>query len=109
MRRFVQPLAIAFLFSFSPLAHAQVFLPLAMQDQTPKVCAPSSSAVDRTPSGPEVIIAELNFEGDLRIPNGDLERIATSLKQQKYFGDPDGVTSQVLERVRVAWQNQGYS
>lgn len=79
-----------------------------MQDQTRKVCAPSSSSVDQRTSGPEVIIAELNFEGDLRIPNGDLEQIATSLKQQKYFGDSDAVTSEVLERVRLAWQNRGY-
>jgi outer membrane protein insertion porin family len=89
------------------MARAQIFVPAAMQDQT-TVCAPSPSSAEKRPSGPEVIIAELNFEGDLRMPNGDLEQIATSLKQQRYFGDPDAVTSEVLERVRLAWQNQGY-
>ena len=79
-----------------------------MQGQTVTACATSPSSFDNRPSDPEVKIAELNFEGDLRIPNADLEQIATSLKQQKYSGDQDAVTSDVLERVRLAWQNQGY-
>ncbi len=109
MWRFVESLlAVGCLFGCSPMARAQIFVPTAMQDQTAKVCAPSPSSAEKRPSGPEVIVAELNFEGDLRIPNGDLEQIATSLKQQKYFGDPDAVTTEVLERVKLAWQNKGY-
>jgi hypothetical protein len=109
MRRFVQPfLAVACLVSCSRLAQAQLFLAATMQGQTATTCATSLSSFDNRPSGPEVKIAELNFEGDLRIPNADLEQIATSLKQQKYSGDQDAVTSDVLERVRLAWQNQGY-
>jgi len=54
------------------------------------------------------MITELNFEGDLRIPAGDLDEIAKSLKLRKYTDDADGVTSEVLERVRRAWQEQGY-
>ena len=109
MRRLVQPvLAMACLLDCRPLAHAQV-LPLAAPEiQTAKVCALSPASADKHLSGPEVMITELNFEGDLRIPAGDLDEIAKSLKLRKYTDDADGVTSEVLERVRRAWQEQGY-
>jgi len=36
------------------------------------------------------------------------ERIAASLKRREYSGSPEGVASEVAERVRAAWQNRGY-
>jgi outer membrane protein assembly factor BamA len=96
-------LAIACFLSCQPPTYAQV--PPANLEAQPEVCATSS---DKDPSGPEVTIADLNFEGDLRMPTTDQDEISTSLKQQTYSGDRDGVTSEVLERVRRAWQDRGY-
>jgi surface antigen-like variable number repeat protein len=100
-------LAIAYFLSCQPPVRAQVLPPAANPDaQNVKDCVPSSA--ERHPSGPEVTIVELNFEGDLRMPIPDQDQIATSLKQRTYWGDPDGVASEVLESVRRAWQNRGF-
>jgi outer membrane protein assembly factor BamA len=106
--RLAQPvLAIACVLSCQPPTHAQVLLPAANPDaQNIQVCAPSS--VDKRPSGPEVAITQLNFEGDLRMPTTDQDQIATDLKQRTYSGEPDAVVSEVLERVRRAWEDRGY-
>jgi hypothetical protein len=71
-----------------------------------KACAPSP--VDKHPSGPEVVIADLIFEGDLHLAISDQDQIAASLKERTYSGEPDGVASDVLERVRRGWQDRGY-
>jgi outer membrane protein assembly factor BamA len=107
--RFAQAaLAVAYLLSCHTQAHAQIVLPATNSPaQDVKVCAPS--VVDKQPpSVPEVTIAELTFEGDLRMSTADQDQIATSLKQRKYSGEPDGVASEVFERVRAAWQDRGY-
>ena len=68
------------------------------------VClAPSS---DR--KGPAVTVAELIFEGDLRIPSADRDRIAVSVQRGSYSGSPDEVATEISERVKQAWQNSGY-
>jgi outer membrane protein insertion porin family len=38
----------------------------------------------------------------------DQEQIASNLKAMTYSGDPNGVTEELEERVRQAWQNRGY-
>jgi outer membrane protein assembly factor BamA len=98
-------LAIACCLSCQPPTHAQVPHAGNLEAENKKVCATSS---DKDPSDPEVTIAELRFEGDLRMPTTDQDEIATSLKQRMYGGDRDSVTSEVLERVRRAWQDRGY-
>jgi outer membrane protein assembly factor BamA len=98
-------LAIACTLCCRPVTHAQI--PAANPgSQNVRACAPSST--DQQPSGPEVTIAELRFEGDLRMPAADQDQIAIALKQRTYSGEPDGVTSEALERVRRAWQDRGY-
>ena len=42
------------------------------------------------------------------MPSVDQQQIVASLKQRTYSGALDDVTSEVLERVRVAWQDRGY-
>lgn len=68
--------------------------------------SPSSS--DES-AGPAVSIAELRFDGDLRLGAADQKQIASSLKQLTLSGDLDGVTDEILERTREAWQNFGYT
>ena len=79
----------------------------ASESQEPITCPASSSDQD-THLGPIVMIAELNFEGDLRLPSADRDQIAASLKQRTYSGKPDGVASEISERVKAAWQSSGY-
>jgi outer membrane protein insertion porin family len=43
------------------------------------------------------------------MPAADQDQISIALKQRTYSGEPDEVTSDVLERVRRAWQDHGYS
>lgn len=99
-------LAIAYVLSCQQPARARVLPAANPETQNVKVCAPAS--VQRYPSGPEVTIVELNFEGDHRMPTTDQDQIATSLKQTVYSGGPDRATSEVEERVRRAWQDRGY-
>jgi outer membrane protein assembly factor BamA len=106
-RRAPHVLAIAYFLSCQPPIHAQVLPPAAnLEAENVKVCP--LTAVERRPPGPEVTIVELNFEGDLRMPITDQDQIATSLKQGTYWGDSNGVASEVLEGVRRAWQNRGF-
>jgi outer membrane protein assembly factor BamA len=106
--RLAQPvLAIAYVLSCQPPTDAQVLLPAANPEaQNVNACTPSP--VDKRPSGPEIAIAELSFEGDLHLAIADQDQIATSLKERTYSGEPDGVASEVEERVRRAWQDHGY-
>src|SRR5579862_107241 len=56
----------------------------------------------------EVTVAELNLEGDLQLPRADQEQITSELKDGTYPDEPDGVTEELEERLRQAWQNRGY-
>jgi Surface antigen variable number repeat len=69
--------------------------------------SPSSS--DGEFVGPSVSIAELRFDGDLRLAVADQEQIASSLKQITYSGHLDEVTDEIVERTREAWQDFGYA
>jgi len=77
------------------------------EGRAPRSCKPSSFD-SRQRSSPVVTIAELRFEGDLSMGTADQGQISASVSLQPYFGDRDEVTSQVLERVRAAWQERGY-
>jgi len=57
---------------------------------------------------PSFALANLTFEGALHMPIADQDQIAASLKQGTHSGDLDAVTSELLERVRRAWQERGY-
>jgi hypothetical protein len=99
-------LAIACVLSCQPWLFAQVLLAgWNPETRDTKGCA---TPPDSRPSGPEVRIAELNFEGDLRMPSAEQREIAASLSQRAYSGQTDEVASEVLERVRAAWQDRGY-
>jgi TonB family protein len=74
------------------------------QGPGPRTCAASFDQAARP--GPVVTIAELNIEGNPRMPLAD--GIAGSLKQQTYSGTPDEEASEVLERVKIAWINAGF-
>jgi outer membrane protein assembly factor BamA len=67
-----------------------------------------ASSFDEHQSGPEVTIAELMFEGDLRMPVSSQNEIATSFEQRTYRGKTDELIREVTERVKGVWQNQGY-
>ncbi len=54
------------------------------------------------------MIADVIFVGSIGMTIADQERIAASLKQQSYSGEPDGAASGVEEIVRRAWQEHGY-
>jgi outer membrane protein assembly factor BamA len=98
--------AIAYVLSVQPLLLAQALSPaFHPETQNGKVCAALPA---ERPSGPEVRIAELNFEGDLRIPAAEQDRIAASLRQRVYWGERDEIAEEVLARVRTAWQDRGY-
>lgn len=73
--------------------------------QSARVC---STPPDDERSGPTITIAELHFDGDLRLPFADQEQIASALKQLPSSGDPDNVTKDLVERVKQAWQDHGY-
>jgi outer membrane protein assembly factor BamA len=68
-------------------------------------CPPPISLDHRQPS---FALTNLTFEGALQMPTADQDQITASLKQGTYSGDLDAVTSELLERVRRAWQERGY-
>jgi TonB family protein len=71
-------------------------------------CAPSSSGYAQRSSGMRITVAEMLMEGAFQVPAAEQEEIATSIKQRTYEGTLDEVTSEVLERVKAAWQNRGF-
>ena len=55
-----------------------------------------------------VAVSELTFNSGLHLAPNDQQKIASSIRQHTYFGDPDGVAAGILERVRAAWQDHGF-
>ena len=55
-----------------------------------------------------VAVSELTFNRGLHLAPDDQQKIASSIRQHTYFGDPDGVAAGILERVRAAWQDHGF-
>jgi outer membrane protein assembly factor BamA len=68
-------------------------------------CPPPISLGHRQPS---FALTNLIFDGALQMPTADQDQITASLKRGTYSGDLDAVTSDLLERVRRAWQEHGY-
>jgi outer membrane protein assembly factor BamA len=60
------------------------------------------------PSGLEVTLAELKFEGDTHLSKAERTQIASELSQSTYWGDLEKATDEIRERVRAAWMNRGY-
>jgi TonB family protein len=75
----------------------------------PRVCRPLFSSDGEQRSGPVVTIAELGFEGSLLMTAADRGQISDSIRQRTYSGNSAELTSQVLEKVKAAWQEHGYS
>lgn len=55
-----------------------------------------------------VTVSELTLNRGLHLALHDQRKIKSSIRQQTYFGDPDGVTAAILERIKNAWQDHGY-
>lgn len=55
-----------------------------------------------------VTVSELTFNSGLHLAHDDQQKIASSIRQHTYFGDPAGVAAGILERVRAAWQDHGF-
>ncbi len=55
-----------------------------------------------------VAVSKLTFNSGLHLAPDDQRKIASAIRQHTYFGDPDGVTAGILERVRAAWQDRGF-
>jgi Surface antigen variable number repeat len=89
-----------------PPISAQARAPGSPADQHTIGSSPSSRHEQQP--GPEVTVAELTFQGDLRMPLEDQDGIASSIKQRTYRGEPDAVESDVAELVTEAWQDHGY-
>ena len=68
----------------------------------------SSQPEGKAAPGPDITLAELKFEGNLRLPQADQDRIAASIQQQGYSGALDGVVDEIQERARIGWQEYGY-
>jgi len=100
---------------FVVLVLAQVMLcrtPAPSQDTPVKVprtrlCLSSPSSNEQ-PDGPQVTVAELALDGDLHLEAEEQEKIASSVRRHTYSRGLDEATSEVLERVRAGWQEQGY-
>lgn len=110
-RRFSQGvcLAVAFVVGCHSLTQAQLAAPSEMPvAQAVLQCPPKVVFPDKQTAGPKVVIADLNFVGSVRMGVAEQDQIAASIKKRYYSGDPDGVASDVEERVRRALQEDGY-
>jgi outer membrane translocation and assembly module TamA len=102
-------LAIAYSLTWQPNTRAQVDVPAARSEAgTNRACSSPPVPVHKQSSTVQVTIAELTFNGDMQMPIEDRDKLSTSLQQQTFSGEVDGVKDQILETVRVAWQNHGY-
>jgi outer membrane translocation and assembly module TamA len=109
MRRQLIVLILACGLSDWPLARAQITVPATtLEGQDGGACSQSVFSDDKQSAAPQITIAEFAFDGDLHMPIEDQARIAASLKERIYSGDLDGMTSEVLESTRRAWQDHGY-
>jgi outer membrane protein insertion porin family len=55
-----------------------------------------------------VTVSELTLNRDLHLAPQDQQKIASLIRQQTYFEDPDRVTAAILDKVKNAWQDHGY-
>jgi len=89
------------------LGQAQLSSPVP-ESPHPRIYSSSFQTEVSTPSQPEVTIAELKFDGNIRLPIKDQEKIGADIKKESYAGKVDGLIDEVLERARRGWQNFGY-
>jgi hypothetical protein len=76
---------------------------LAQSEELPEYDTPCQVPQSQT-SHSEVTVAELNFQGDLRLATAE-DQIARKLNKAAYSGDP---TEELVERLRLAWEDHGY-
>jgi len=70
---------------------------------------PPAQTLEHKETPAEITVADLRFEGDdLQMPAADQAKIAASIRERRYAGSLDKVASEVAERVRRAWQEDGY-
>ncbi len=98
-------LATACLLAVIPSVYAQKAAP---ERQARQSCPLSSASDDQQPSDHQISIVEMSLSGVAQMRVSDQDQIVASLKQRTYTGEVDAVKDEVLERVRAAWQNDGY-
>jgi TonB family protein len=77
-------------------------------DVAPKTCR-TSTADDKLRDGSTITIAELSFEGDLKMPATEQARVISRLiSRRRYSGSREETVSQVLESIRSTWEDHGY-
>jgi outer membrane protein assembly factor BamA len=110
-------MAALFLFLFLPTYARTQYLdsnreaiapPLPQLLKTIEACPPVLPTPDHQSEGLHVTLSELNIEGAQQLPTADQEQIGAALRELSDIGTVDGVTSEILERVRRAWQKLGY-
>jgi hypothetical protein len=55
-----------------------------------------------------VTVSELTLNGDLHLAPRDQQKIASSIKQQTYFGDPDGVATGIWKDLGPCGKTMGF-
>jgi outer membrane protein assembly factor BamA len=70
-------------------------------------CIPSLPLLDRHVLG-AITVARLTLNGGLHVAPRDLDAIVSSIKKQRYFGNPDEVAAGIVQRVKAAWMDRGY-
>ena len=78
------------------------------EPQNPPVCRSSSQFGGKAPSGPNITVAELKFEGNFRLSHVEQDQIAAEIQKQPYGSALDEVVNEIQERARLAWQEYGY-
>jgi outer membrane protein assembly factor BamA len=92
-----------------PVTQAQhAASPITPVAQATLGCPPPILFHNNQTANPELVIADLAFEGNPQMAMADQNQIMSALQQRRYSGDLDGVTSELQERVRQAWQERGY-
>lgn len=71
-------------------------------------CPTRESSNEKQATGPQVVVADIVFEGAHRISASEQKQIAASIKRGSYGSLGISATDEIVERVRAAWQNRGY-
>jgi outer membrane protein assembly factor BamA len=104
-----------FLFA-AVLASCALLIPQATKAQLPERlqrCLPyptfAEEIADMTPPAPEkqYVLDEVHFDGDTQLTQGDLAKVAESLKPGSSFSEPDFYET-VAEVARGEWLDRGY-
>ena len=101
---------VSFLVALIWASHAAI-LPPSSPAQTTNGhyrCAPLGDSTDERESGyPPIIIHDIKFDGDITLPNSDLDQFASHLKQEKWHANPES-TLEIEEEAWGHWQDRGY-